>query len=99
MAKFRSKPDYVDAVQWRPGVEVDDVREAVYDPGDGTTVSAGKATLLLPDGCYTIIHNGDWMVTHPQGPRSIMTDAYFREQYEPAAQFAACPECATPGQG
>ncbi len=73
--KFRRRPEIVEAVQWRPGVEI-----------EGVTISPSGRTARLPIAGtehVTFIGDGEWVVTWAEGQRSTMTDKQFRNRFEP----------------
>jgi hypothetical protein len=94
MPKFKTKPVYVEAIQWFPGVEVPglitDPAKLIGVPGAhiGHQCEVGPkcGVLLEQDGRCSdeFVQPGWWVVTHPDGIRVSVYGEHFAEQYEPA---------------
>lgn len=79
--KFRNKPVVIEAEQWFPGKHIEGVTEYVYDPGNGSTVSSGKGTIVTLEGELTV-SPGDWIITGVKGERYPCKPDIFTATYE-----------------
>lgn len=84
MAQFKIKSDIVNAEQWFPGKYVEGVIESVYDPGDGTTCSAGygyfNEAKPYEEWC---VRPGYWIVRYENGIATIVPEHIFFESFDP----------------
>ena len=78
MAKFLRKPEFVEAFQWFPGVQNDNV--SFYNPGDYKTAWVGT------DYGPSKISPGDWIITLKDGKNRIVSDDFLRENYIPVRE-------------
>ena len=73
MAKYRRKPEIVDAVQW-------------FQHGDHPAVKAGPSgygLLVLRGGCLVSVKPGDWIIRVGIYDIFTMDNECFRKYYEP----------------
>jgi len=78
--KYRRKAGVVDAVQWRPGVEIPGVKETAPERGSITP----RAILRVPHGTFFIL-DGDWVLTGEGGRRWVVEYGAFPSLYEAAS--------------
>lgn len=72
MAKFKKRPEYVEAAQWRPGVAI---------PGVSKT-GLGFAYVNTPAGNVEV-HEGDWVITQEDGLQYVLCPEEFEKEFEP----------------
>ena len=83
MAKYRKKPVVIEAVQWFPGSNLDDVVEKPdrVDPATRKLVPAHGLIKTL-EGWMTV-SSGDWVITGVAGEKYPCKDEIFQQTYDP----------------
>jgi len=71
MDKYIRKPSMVNAVQWFPEIDDDDV--VIDDVG----------ALLITGSCYYNLIPGDWIIEEPNGNKYVVSADEFVEGYTP----------------
>jgi len=79
--KYRSKPEFVDAVQWNRLGDHPEVSQSVAKSVYVINLSSGQ----------TFIRPGDYILTHSDGSLSVMSKEEFERKYEKITYD--CPEC------
>jgi hypothetical protein len=78
MAKFRIKPNVIEAERWYPGKSVDGVKHGLIDLG----AAAFYVDSPQPIG-RTVVQAGDWIMTGANGDKYAVKPALFEQFYEP----------------
>lgn len=78
MAKYRKKPVIIEAIQWFPGMELEDVCEV---PNFGSVPACGLIDTL--EGQMRV-SSGDWIITGVKGEKYPCKPDIFAATYEPA---------------
>ena len=79
--KFQKKLPIVDAVQWNPGIEIENVEEFQYDhPKDHPKLQ--HAYLHTRYGNF-LVAPGDWILTDDEGKQWVVGNTIFKREYEP----------------
>lgn len=81
MAKFRKKPVVIDAIQWYPGMEIDEVDESAACQ-DAHGIRCDQAWVKTLEGGH-VISFGDWLITGDMGEKYPCQDAIFKLTYDP----------------
>lgn len=79
MAKFKRKPEEVEATQWFPETHNEDV--SFSTPGNVKTAWVGT-----DEGPITL-YPGDWIIQKPDGKRIVLADGVFQHFYQPVSQL------------
>lgn len=80
MAKFRKKPVVIEAVQWFPGVVMDDVIEGVFK--DGPYEGGKYAIVRTLEGTALNVSPGDWIITGVKGEKYPCKPDIFEATYD-----------------
>lgn len=98
MARYRKVVEYVEAVQWRSGVEVEGVvpgwecfhvaRKSGHplvrvQAGRGKCEHCHEVFVVETTGKPIKLDEGDWIITRQLGGRVVMPDEVFRVIFEP----------------
>lgn len=78
---YRRKPDPVDAerVDLKDAVQME--RLGIWVRDDGIRIGAPMGSICL--GLVNVeVHTDDWILTHPDGRRDVLSDEDFRKMYE-----------------
>lgn len=81
MAIYQLTPVRVDAVQFWSHNEAWPVEVKPWSPGAGLTYGS-KGYVETPTGCKAV-HDGDWILRHPDGTVAVCKSDVFFRTYEP----------------
>jgi len=84
--RFKTKPVFIEATQWFPGVNIEGVTEIQYD-SRGEREPRGTFGIRTRDG-LRYLTAGYWVVTATDGTRTLCDPDVFAATYEPAEKRA-----------